>query len=51
MKAITERRKEQAAMWGGSETKSDDMTTAMEQKFAAMKQKTGRDTFDIRELI
>jgi hypothetical protein len=51
MKAITERRKELAAMWGGSEAKSDDMTTAMEQKFHAMKQKTGRDKFDIRELI
>lgn len=51
MKAITEERKQQAAMWGAKVEENADRTAELEQKLARLKKETGREKFDLRELI
>ena len=53
--AVNRRRKEQIEMWGGTVKgggeKEIDGTLAIEQRLQMLRAKTGKTTFDLREVI
>jgi len=55
MSAVNRRRKEQIEMMGGkvreSEAKGIDSTVAIEQRLRILRSKTGKNKFDLREVL